>query len=72
MGFEFVAFGAEAGKQFRRLRREFGLKPLDSMNLACAAASNTDIYLTSDKQLLKKRLYVHGIQFIADFTRAPL
>lgn len=72
IGFELVSFGADAAKQFRRLRSEFGLKPPDAMHLACAAASKTDIYLTGDTQLLQKHLHVPGIHFIADFTKAPL
>jgi uncharacterized protein len=36
------------------------------MHLACAASAGIDLFLTSDKQLLK--LDVPGIQFIADFT----
>jgi predicted nucleic acid-binding protein len=72
MGFNFLEFGWRAVEPFRRLRREFGLKPPDSMHLACAAAIQTDIFLTGDVQLLKKRLHVPGIQFIADFESAPL
>jgi predicted nucleic acid-binding protein len=72
MEFSFVDFGGDAVEPFRRLRREFGLKPPDALNLACAAAIKTDIYLTNDTQLLKRRLHVPGIQFVADFAQAPL
>jgi hypothetical protein len=72
MDFNFVDFGQTAVAPFRTLRRDFLLKPPDAMNLACASAMQTDIFLTNDTQLLKKRLHVPGIQFIADFTRAPL
>jgi predicted nucleic acid-binding protein len=72
IGFNFVDFGGTAVEPFRKLRRDFGLKPPDAMNLACAAAVGVDMYITGDNQLLKKRLQVPGVQFIADFTSAPL
>ena len=72
MGFTFVAFDQGAVESFRMLRRNFRLKQPDSMHLACAAAVKTDLFLTGDKQLLKKQLHVPGIHFIADFERPPL
>ena len=71
MGVMLVAFDDAAVEPFRRLRRDFGLAAADSMHLACAAAAKTDLFLTGDKQLLKKRLHVPGIQFIADFMNPP-
>jgi hypothetical protein len=72
MGFHYVDFNQRCVEPFRTLRREFGLKPPDALNLSCAAALESDIYLTGDTQLLKKRLYVPGIQFISNFENAPL
>ena len=72
MGFTFVAFDQDAVEPFRRLRTDFGLRPADSLHLACAASAQTDLFLTGDKQLLKKHLHVPGIQFLADFTNPPL
>lgn len=71
MGFTFVAFDELAVEPFRRLRTDFRLKQPDSMHLACAASVNADLFLTGDKQLLKKNLQVPGIQFIADFEHPP-
>jgi predicted nucleic acid-binding protein len=72
IGFTMVDFSGTAVDPFRKLRRDFGLKPPDAMNLACAAAVGVDMYVTGDRELLKKRLHVPGVQFIADFERAPL
>jgi predicted nucleic acid-binding protein len=72
MGFTFVAFNGDAVEPFRRLRSDFGLRPPDSMHLACAAAARTDLFLTNDSQLLKRQLQVPGIQFIASFINPPL
>ena len=71
MGFTLVAFDDAAVEPFRRLRQDFGLKGPDAMHLACAAAAKTDLFLTGDRELLKKRLIVPGIQFIADFENPP-
>lgn len=70
--FRYVDFGEQCVQPFRGLRRDFGLKQPDAMNLACAASIHTDIFLTNDNQLLKKHLHVPGIHFISDFTKAPL
>ena len=72
MGFIFVDFGGSAVKPFRALRRDFGVKPPDAMNLACASATGVEMYITGDQQLLKKHLHVPGVHFIADFERTPL
>lgn len=72
LAFVYADFNGAAVAPFRRLRRDSGLQPPDALNLACAAAVGVDIYLTNDDELLKKRLHVPGIQFIADFTKAPL
>jgi len=72
LNFVFSDFNGDGVSSFRRLRRDFGLQQPDALNLACAAAIGVDIYLTNDEHLLKKRLHVPGIQFIADFTKAPL
>lgn len=72
MEFHLEDISAGCVDPFRRLRRDFGLKPPDAMNMACAATLRSDIFLTNDTQLLKKQLHVPGIQFIADFRNAPL
>lgn len=71
MNFELIEFGEKMVGPFHRLRREFKLRSPDSMHLACAAAIGTDLFLTGDKQLLKRHLHVPGIQFIADFEHPP-
>jgi predicted nucleic acid-binding protein len=72
MEFTFVNFDGAAVEPFRMLRSECGLRPPDSMHLACAAALNADLFITGDRQLLKKDLRVPGIQFIAGLENAPL
>jgi predicted nucleic acid-binding protein len=67
MGFSFLPFDGKCVSTFARLRSVLGLKAPDSIHLACAGAAGVDMYLTGDKQLLNRRLYVPGIQFIAHF-----
>jgi uncharacterized protein len=67
MTFSFLPFDEKCVSPFGRLRSEMGLKAPDSIHLACAAGAGVDMYLTGDKQLLSRRLYVPGIQFIAHF-----
>jgi predicted nucleic acid-binding protein len=72
MGFLLVPFDDDCMATFAKLRSEMRLKAPDSIHLACAAAAKTDMFLTNDTQLLQRRLYVPGIQFIADFTKPIL
>jgi predicted nucleic acid-binding protein len=67
MGFSYLPFDGKCVGPFARLRSVMGLKAPDSIHLACAAAAGVDLYLTGDQQLLKRRLHVPGIQFIAHF-----
>jgi len=67
MGFSFLPFDDKCVSTFSRLRSEMELKAPDSIHLSCAAAAGVDMFLTGDRQLLKRRLTVPGIQFIADF-----
>lgn len=70
MGFSFLPFDRGAVEPFSRLRVKERLRVADSIHLACAASAGIDLFLTGDKQLLK--IYVPGIQFIADFNTSIL
>ena len=72
MGFALMPFDENCMSTFARLRAEMRLKAPDAIHLACAAAARTDMFLTNDRQLLQRRLYVPGIQFIGDFTKPVL
>jgi uncharacterized protein len=71
MGFTFVEFNRGAVDPFQFLRRDVGLRAPDAMHLACAASANADLFLTGDKELVRKKVRVPGIHFIADFENAP-
>jgi len=60
---EVVPFGIETADHYSRIRGSHNITPADAIHLASAAQSNTDLFLTSDKNLVGK--IVPGIQFIA-------
>lgn len=68
MGFGFLPFEGECVRLFSDLRSVVKLKAPDAIHLACAASAGVDLFLTNDQRLLTRRLYVPGIQFIADFN----
>lgn len=65
MGFSYLPFGESAVATFSELRSIHRVKTADAIHLACAAAAGIDLFLTGDEKLMK--LYVPGINFIADF-----
>ncbi|MBB6144977.1 putative nucleic acid-binding protein [Silvibacterium bohemicum] len=70
MGFTFLPFDDGSVQPFSKLRSVEKLKAGDAIHLACAASAGIDLFLTGDKQLQK--LYVSGVQFIADFYNPVL
>ena len=60
---EVVPFTMEAADHYARIRGAMGIAPADAIHLACAAQSDTDLFLTNDKHLVGK--IIPGIQFIA-------
>lgn len=68
-GFAFVPFNEACVDTFAHVRFVHRLKPPDSMNLAAASAARVDMFLTNDGEMLKKRVHIPGIHFIADFMQ---
>jgi uncharacterized protein len=60
---EILPFTVETADRFSIIRTTTGAHPPDAIHLATAAAAETDLFLTNDKQLL--RLQIPGIKFIA-------
>lgn len=53
-GIELVAFGLEEARLFARLRAAHPtLRPPDAIQLACAAASGADVFITNDDRLAR-------------------
>jgi predicted nucleic acid-binding protein len=70
MQFKFLPFDDGAVLPFGYLRAGLKLQIADSINLACAASSGMDLFLTNDQRLAK--ITVPSIHFIADFQASIL
>jgi predicted nucleic acid-binding protein len=66
---ELVAFEAEAAKRYAEIRSRERVRPADAIQLACAAAAQTDLFVTNDRRL--SGLVVSGITFITGLARIP-
>lgn len=58
-----LPYPQKVARTFAELRAEQGVKPLDALHLATAAASGVDAFVTNDRRL--KNVVVPGISFIA-------
>lgn len=65
-----LPFSADAAPIFARIRAERSVAPPDAIQLASAAASGIDLFVTNDERL--SRFVVPGIQFITSLERAFL
>ena len=61
-GAKIVPFDLSAAPKFAEIRRDRSIRTPDAIQLACASAANTDLFITNDKQLTKKS--VQGIRSI--------
>ena len=68
--FSYLPFDSASVDIFAALRAIHKVKSPDAINLACAGGAGIDLFLTGDRQLMK--LYVPGINFIADFENPLL
>ncbi len=66
---ELVAFEAEAAARYAEIRSRDRIRPADAIQLACAAAAKTDLFVTNDGRL--SGLVVPGVTFIAGIERIP-
>jgi predicted nucleic acid-binding protein len=66
---EVVSFDAQVAWRYASLRATHTLRSADAIQLACAAHSGVDLFITNDVQLQK--LNVPGIGFIAPLERVP-
>lgn len=66
---ELVAFDLDAARLYGEIRLGERVRPADAIQLACAAAARTDLFVTNDGRL--SRLVVSGVTFITGIDRAP-
>ena len=61
-GATVVPFDIEAAPRFAEIRGDRSIRAPDALQLACAAAAGTDLFITNDNRLIRKN--IPGIQFI--------
>ena len=66
---ELVPFEGEAAKRYAEIRSRERVRPADAIQLACAAAAGTDLFVTNDSRL--SGMVVAGITFITGIARVP-
>jgi predicted nucleic acid-binding protein len=64
-----IPFDFEAAKRYSEIRSRSRIRPADSIQLACAAAACSDLFVTNDKDL--SGLAIPGITFITSVERMP-
>jgi predicted nucleic acid-binding protein len=65
-----IPFAEKAAIVYARLRAERSLRAPDTIQLACAAAAGTDLFITNDARL--HSMQIPGIQFIVPLDRVPI
>jgi predicted nucleic acid-binding protein len=65
-----IPFEENAALAYARLRADRSLRPLDTIQLACAASTGVDLFITNDARLHSKQ--IPGIQFIVPLDRVPI
>ena len=65
-----IPFDLNAAWRFSTLRLNRQLRAPDAIQLSCAAAVDTDLFITNDLRL--SDLKVDGVEFIVSLDRAPL
>ena len=69
-GTTVLPFDRRAVPSFAEIRRDRSIRAPDAIQLACAAAAGTDLFITNDRRLSRKN--IRGIQFIQSLDEAAL
>lgn|SRR5262245_44756219 len=69
-GATVIDFDSGAAAIYARLRKDRSLRPPDAIQLACAAATEMEMFITNDDRLSQK--VIDGIHFIVPLEKAHL
>jgi len=69
-GVRLIAFDQRAARVYAELRQDRAIRAPDAIQLSCAAAAATDLFITNDDRLSRKT--VPGVHFIVPLERAFL
>jgi predicted nucleic acid-binding protein len=65
-----IPFDPAAAIAYARIRCDRAIRPPDAIQLACAATTGVDLFITNDERLSRK--IIPGIAFLTSLARAPL
>ena len=65
-----LPFDRRVAPRFAEIRQDRSIRAPDAIQLACAAAAGTDLFITNDRRLRQKN--IRGIQFIQSLDEAVL
>lgn len=65
-----AAFDLAAAEAYAHIRQDRSILPPDAIQLACAASTGVDLFITNDDRLSQKN--VRGVRFITSLNRAPI
>lgn len=66
---KLVPFDLNAAQRYGDIRSRERIRPADAIQLACAAAAGTDLFVTNDNRL--SGLVVNGVTFVTGIERIP-
>ena len=66
---ELVAFGIDAATRYADIRSRERIRPADAIQLACASAAGTDLFVTNDNRL--SGVVLSGVTFVTGIERIP-
>ena len=66
---ELVGFSLDAAQRYGDIRSRERIRPADAIQLACASAARTDLFVTNDNRL--SGLVVAGVTFVTGIERVP-
>ena len=69
-GVRLLPFDRDSARIYASIRRDRTIRPPDAIQLACAAAAGTDLFITNDDRLSRKTL--PGVHFIVPLRQAFL
>lgn len=69
-GVRIVPFDREGARIYALIRQDRSIRPPDAIQLSCAAAAGTDLFVTNDARLSRKT--VPGVQFIVPLPQVFL
>jgi len=65
-----LPFDERVALKFAEIRQDRSIRAPDAIQLACASAAGTDLFITNDDRLSRKN--IRGIQFIQSLDKATL